>query len=528
MKYLDQVEQQRLDLQSRLDGGKTQAQRNRLGQFATPTALATDILSYAKTIFPKNSDIRFLDPAIGTGSFYSAFLRVFGTESSFPAVGYEIDGHYGIPARRLWAKHGIDIRGEDFTQAKPPTTEREKATLIICNPPYVRHHHMTGEEKKRLNAMVSMRHGISLSGLSGLYCYFLCLSKDWMAKGGLAAWLIPSEFMNVNYGRAIKEFLLNNVTLLHIHRFSPDDVQFGDALVSSTVVWFKNELPTPGHRVKFSFGGSLLKPRREREYSIEVLREEKKWTRLPMSGSSTCNDKRPVYHVIGDFFDVKRGIATGANEFFFLSPSEVQRRRIPSKFMVPILPSPRYLKSDLIESDADGLARVEKVRFLFSSQIPEERIRDEFPAVWSYLDEGRQRGIPERYICRNRQPWYSQERREAAPFLCTYMGRTSNNGGSRPFRFILNHSDAIAANVYLMLYPKPWIRKALQQDPELAREVWRVFQSIPLEILLGEGRVYGGGLHKLEPKELLNAPADELASLFSNVAQPPATQLTLF
>ena len=85
--------------------------------------------------------------------------------------------------------------------------------------------------------------GISVSGLAGLHCYFLCLAHEWMADDGLAAWLIPGEFMDVNYGRVVKEYLLNNVTLLKIHRFDPQDVQFDDALVTSTVVWFRNRLP---------------------------------------------------------------------------------------------------------------------------------------------------------------------------------------------------------------------------------------------------------------------------------------------
>jgi len=526
MKDIDLQEQRRLALQARLDSEKTQAERNRLGQFATPTALALDILNYARTALPKQTDVRFLDPAIGTGSFYSAFLRVFGTQFAFPAIGYEIDGHYGIPARELWGGYGLDIRAEDFTHAVPPKDERAKATLVICNPPYVRHHHMAIDEKKRLHATISMRHGISLSGLSGLYCYFLCLSKDWMAQGGLAAWLIPSEFMDVNYGRVIKEFLLNNVALLHIHRFSPDDVQFGDALVSSAVVWFKNEAPPQGHRVRFSFGGSLINPSREKEYSVDVLKEEKKWTSLPRIGSR--NGDRDSRFVIADFFDVKRGIATGANEFFVLSPSEVQSWGIPATFLIPILPSPRYLKSDLIESNKDGIPRTERYSFLFSSEMPENYIQAEFPQVWRYLVEGRRHGIPERYICRNRKPWYLQERREAAPFLCTYMGRTNGNGASRPFRFILNRSKAIAANVYLMLYPKPWVRKALQSNSGLADTVWHVLQSIPVDTLLGEGRVYGGGLHKLEPKELLNTPADDLASLFPNSVELHTTQMLLF
>jgi len=42
---IDTLEKQRLELQAELDGEKTQAERNRLGQFATPSALAVDILN---------------------------------------------------------------------------------------------------------------------------------------------------------------------------------------------------------------------------------------------------------------------------------------------------------------------------------------------------------------------------------------------------------------------------------------------------------------------------------------------------
>ena len=56
-----------------------------------------------------------------------------------------------------------------------------------------------------------------------------------------------------------------------------------------------------------------------------------------------------------------------------------------------------------------------------------------------------------------------------------------------------------------MLYPKPALAVALSQKPELNRSVWQALSEISDETLMGEGRVYGGGLHKLEPKELGNA-----------------------
>nr|HPO09728.1 SAM-dependent DNA methyltransferase [bacterium] len=114
MRHLEQQEERRLALQARLDSMKTQAERNRLGQFATPFPLAGDILEYAKTTFPKGMPVRFLDPAIGTGSFYSAFLRVFGDITVQWAVGYEVDKHYSLPARELWNKYPLEIRMEDF------------------------------------------------------------------------------------------------------------------------------------------------------------------------------------------------------------------------------------------------------------------------------------------------------------------------------------------------------------------------------------------------------------------------------
>ena len=64
-----------------------------------------------------------------------------------------------------------------------------------------------------------------------------------------------------------------------------------------------------------------------------------------------------------------------------------------------------------------------------------------------------------------------------------------------------------------MLYPKRTLNEAIRNDPELKRQVWKFLDGIRPEEMLSEGRVYGGGLHKLEPKELGNVPASALAEL---------------
>src|SRR5947209_6223520 len=86
------VEARRQVIQAELDARRSGAERNRLGQFTTPNALAVEIACYVESIAGRSlAAIRFADPSIGTGSFYSAALTVFGPERIKRAVGVELD-----------------------------------------------------------------------------------------------------------------------------------------------------------------------------------------------------------------------------------------------------------------------------------------------------------------------------------------------------------------------------------------------------------------------------------------------------
>ena len=508
------MEQRRVALQTGLDAAKDRAERNRLGQFATPGQLAVDMLSYVRMHLGQHAKVRFLDPALGTGAFYSALLNVFPKNGIESVVGYEIDPHYGAAAAELWGTAGLDVRLEDFTLAHPPE-ESEKFNLLICNPPYVRHHHIDKADKQRLKARTRVACGVGMNGLAGLYCYFLGMSHAWLADRGVAGWLIPSEFMDVNYGVSVKRYLLDSVTLLHIHRFDPHEVQFGDALVSSAVVWFRKEQPPRNHTVRFTYGGSLQQPTLDRRVPVNSLRRDPKWTRYPLKGQY----EEPHTPVLADFFKIQRGLATGNNNYFILSSEEIKRRKLPMQAFRPILPSPRYVPDDEIAADSEGNPVLERRLFVLDCRLKEAEIEKRYPTLWTYLAEGRTQGVAERYLCRHRTPWYTQETRPPAPFVCTYLGR-SNNTRTKPFRFILNNSQATAANVYLMLYPKRPLHTTMQQDATLKRRLWKVLNDICPQAMLGEGRVYGGGLYKLEPKELGNIPATAIAELLPDSAQP--------
>lgn len=507
---IGQLENERLGLQERLDAAKSQTERNRLGQFATPGPLAEEIVQASLSLLPAEQSIRFLDPAFGSGSFYSALLGLADSGRIEAASGYEIDPHYGTPAAEFWRETRLMLSVADFTRQSPPASEVDKPNFLICNPPYVRHHNIPAQEKERLQRLAKRLTGISLSGLAGLYCYFMLLTDCWMAASGTACWLIPSEFLDVNYGSAIKRYLLEQVTLLRIHRFDPNVTQFKDALVSSVVVWLRKEPPSANQTVTFSYGVSLSTPHLSAKVTRAELQVQPKWSVYGHpSQNATSNDRSDKLR-LSELFSIKRGIATGANNFFILSAKDVASAQLPAQFLKPILPSPRYLPSSSSEiaADGQGFPLLEKRLFLLDCGLPEATVQTRFPHLWRYLQKGVERGIAERYLCRHRTPWYSQEKRPPPPLLCTYMGRQTNANGHHPFRFFLNHSQATAANVFLLLYPKPFLQKRLNEDPGLLRSLWHRLNNLSADEMIYEGRTYGGNLHKLEPKELANAAID--------------------
>jgi hypothetical protein len=498
------LEINRIDAQEELDAQKSHAERNRLGQFATSPGLASDIFAFIKDHLPKNFKIQFMDPAFGTGAFYSALLNVFPQDRIASALGIEIDPHYGNRANELWKDSSLNLQLGDFFVARIPS--RNKPNLIVCNPPYVRHHHLSVIQKEKLQRLVGTAAMTRLNGLAGLYCYFLLYAHAWLDDDGYACWLIPSEFMDVNYGTEVKEYLLSKVTLLQVHRFDTLDVQFDDALVSSAILWFKKSVPPLNHNVEFSFGGILTKPEMIQTVPITQLRKTAKWSRAALS-KPRVEENTSIK--LGDLFEIKRGLATGANDFFILELDKVQRLKLPGKYLIPILPSPRYLKQEIVQGDAKGHPIVEQKLFLLSCNLPESEVKRLHPKLWDYYKIGLERKINETYICSHRSPWYSQEFRAPTPFLCTYMGRRKS-GKENPFRFILNYSKAVAANVYLLLYPTPSVNRFIKESPDSLKVIWAALGEISVDSLVAEGRVYGGGLHKLEPKELANTNADKL------------------
>jgi adenine-specific DNA-methyltransferase len=195
---------------------------------------------------------------------------------------------------------------------------------------------------------------------------------------------------------------------------------------------------------------------------------------------------------LGDFVTVMRGVATGANEFFFLTTRQAQALRIPGNFLIPAVGRTRDVTGEAVtEATLNELAQKGRPTWLFS---PNGRPLNSFPlAVRDYLLQGEKLGIHQRTLIATRQPWYKMETRRAPPFLFAYLGR-------RNARFIRNSAGVVPLTGFLCIYPRP----GRETDNE---KLWQALKHPDTAANLRlVGKSYGSGAIKVEPRALERLP----------------------
>lgn len=474
---------------------------NKKGQYFTPEFIGQEITDFTFSFVNFNS-VKFLEPAFGLGSFYDYFLRTIEKKEipEYSATGVEKYDDIISFAQDIWKHNNLSLIHKSFEHFD----SKYKYNLLITNPPYVRHHHLNLSEKKALSLQVQKETGYKLSGYSGLYVYFIFLAHKFLEKGAVSTWLIPAEFMSVNYGKELRDYLTKEVTLKHIHKYDINNSKFDNALVSSAVITFINEKPSDNDNIILSHGESILDNNKEISVNNKTLFETDKWSKL--FNNYILKDNTPM---LGDFFETRRGIATGNNEFFIIPKYKADELGIPKCAYKPILPSLKKVDTDVIFSDEEGNPLIDNPLVVIDTDMSKEDMEVTAPKLLSLIKEAENMGINEKYLLRKRKIWYKQERRNPSPFIVSYMARGKENS-KNPFRIIWNQSNAIVTNSYIMLYPKGKLQKLLEYDPSLYEKVFKALKNIDVSHFINNGREYGGGLKKLEPKEMKSLPVDNL------------------
>ena len=473
------------------NGPQREALREK-GQFWTPEWIADAMVTYA--LDGGYNDL--LDPAVGLGAFFHAARRIEAEqERAIGLHGFEIDPAVVADAARkgLRADDLNCIIVRDFVLQPPQTSYG----AIVANPPYIRHHRLPQETKRQLKQIGATTFGAALDGRAGLHIYFLVRALQILKEGGRLSFIMPADTCEGVFSPILWNWIANTFRLDAVVTFAPEATPFPGVDTNPMIFMIANERPEKTFKwVKClnSHPNALMDWVRSgsRTGDIDICERDLE------EGLSTGFSRPPqasrqvAIRTLGDYAEVIRGIATGANNFFFLTKKQLDSLRIPSEFIVHSIGRTRDItESEISRKALDDLEIQGKPTFLLSL---DSRPFDQFPSsVQEYLMQGVLQGVHKRPLIATRNPWYKTETRMPPPFLFAYLGRRSS-------RFIYNKERTVPLSCFHCVYPR-------SNDAEFTERLWTILRHPDTVANLSlVGKSYGSGAIKVEPRALERLP----------------------
>lgn len=371
---------------------------------------------------------------------------------------------FELPER--WRK----IRAQTLGVEQREITYPRWFDCIAGNPPYTRQEEITeitekeGYKQSLIDkALYYGKHKLAeISKRAGIHAYFFVHGTKFLKDGGRFGFIVSNSWMDVDYGKGLQELFLKNYRIVAIIE-SKIERWFEDADVNTCIIILekcKDQKERDENLVRFVY---LFKPLRhfippahdmwEKQkqrldsiqgliktilyhndfYQNDELRiypkkqsalweegfdvDENKYTgskwgkylRAPEIFFKILEKGRDKLVPLKEIADVRFGIKTGANEFFYLTEEEIKERGIEKEFWmhkddkgkwIPnyVIKSPQECKSIMVKPD------ILKHRVLL---INRDKKQLKGTHILRYLNEGERKGFDRRPTCESRSPWYN-------------------------------------------------------------------------------------------------------------------------
>lgn len=474
--------------------GQAREQLREKGQFWTPDWVAEAMVEYVLT--EKSNNI--FDPAVGAGAFFRAAKAIAIEKGCYVMLsGMDIDPT-SVDQSILYGLNPQDLAGVkigDFV-FEPPT---RKLSAIVANPPYIRHHRIPIITKERLKRLSLETIGKTLDGRAGLHIYFLLRALSLLQENGRLAFIMPADTCEGKFANDLWSWIGANFRLDAVVTFEPGATPFPNVDTNPLVFFIRNA----AKQEKFwwvkcyeSNSDNLKRWVRSGfdEHPIKGLNvfQRELVEALGTGLSRPLLTDKPSRYVLGDFVRVVRGVATGSNEFFFMTEEKLHRIGIPQKYFVRAIGRTRdILTKEITQGTLDLLSAKGRPTYLLAL---DGRNLETYPQeLKEYLKNGEAMGLPKRPLISQRDPWYKTESRAAPPFLFAYLGRRNS-------RFIRNTASIIPLTSFLCVYPK-------SNDKKFVDALWGILDHPDiLANLAAIAKSYGDGALKVEPRSLEKLP----------------------
>ena len=466
--------------------------RKKFAQFFTPFSIA-DLM--AKWLLGNEQLKDVLEPAFGLGVFSRALLN---RREDLNIKGFEIDTNIFEKSKNIFEdQENVNLQQSDYIY----NDWENKYDGIICNPPYFKFHDY---DNKNILKEIEERTSFKLNGFTNLYSLFLLKSIYQLNKDGRAAYIIPSEFLNSDYGTLVKSYLIKSKTLRHIIVVNFEENVFDDALTTASIVLCAND--NKSEAVQFS-NVTNLSDLQKIEGLIENYPNHLLATQIVKFDSLNPDIKWRAYyqeqnaikfkHLVSfaNYGKVVRGIATGSNEYFTFSPSKAQEYKIDSRYLLPCICKAADAKGSFFTKDNfEELKANDKSVFLLNAKNPSDE------HIKRYIEMGVEQEVNKKFLTAVRNPWYSLENRPPSPIWVSVFNR---NG----LRFIRNEASLSNLTTFHCIYLNMF------SSPKTDLLFAYLLTDVSRQIFEDNRREYGNGLQKFEPNDINKAKMLDLEQI---------------
>ncbi len=464
-----------------------------LARYYTPESVAQALADWAI----RDSTCRVLDPSFGGCSFFRA------TANALARRGVRRPGNllYGVDKDRYARDHLLPLLGQgaapdhfvtaDFLSLRPQELKGFPFGAVLGNPPYIRHHRIRGKSSLRKSFVPS--NGFLLSGRASYWAYFLLHAIDFVGPGGRMAMVLPGAFLHADYAEVARKAVLESFSKVTI--VVVQERLFAEAEEVS-VLLMADGRGQPHRELRIGIAEStediaaICERVESRTRVVGPTGNTRPWLSTLVDAvalelySSFSRDPRIV--PLGDVAEIRIGAVTGCNDLFIISETLRQQLGLSEAFVRPIVDRAAYLPGlSFTRRDHCRLVKDGRPSLLLSIL---ERTKIAAPLA-AYLDSAMERGVHSRYKCKVRSPWYCVQDAVVPDAFLHYMSSALPH-------LVLNSSGATCTNA---IHRLTWKRNLPVKEQK-----WIALSSLSTLCQLGaelNGRWYGGGVLKLEPKQ---------------------------
>jgi hypothetical protein len=371
-----------------------------------------------------------------------------------------------FPEQIIKRKYKIKTPSGELAEIKIPHVD-----AVVGNPPYTRQEEMESafEEKYKgkLDTVIKKDFHFSIGKRSGIYSYFFIHGSKFLKDGGRFGFITSNSWLDTDYGKYLQEFFLNMHKIIAIIE-SKVERWFEDADINTCItilerckdkeernknlikfvqlkVPLKKLVPlTENENERWKYVNKIkekilekseyyedneirIYPKKQEELYFEGYDEDDKsyvgskwgkYVRAPDIYFRILEKGKGLLIPLRDIAKIRRGYTSGANEFFYLKKSDLEKLSIEKEFWTHkfgkrtinnfVIVSPKEPKGILIKEN-----EIDK-RILF---IPKDKSEMKGTNILKYIKMGEEKEYNSRPTCKHRTRWYELPERKPGEVL---------------------------------------------------------------------------------------------------------------